>query len=707
MAHLICVRSDRHGQNIYGPSLATVEATVHYSQRRPRYIVALGLTKAMHEFLTLHYFAIDSAAGWDELLLKRLPGATLLNANSRRHIALDMFEKSYIAKKRIEFFKKWQDRARVLDSQGDAFLRKAPEHAQSILKGKRLQLWDEILMKDLGYLISDIASGFALTGWLRKSGVFAVGVRRPGFSRDPLLKLAKGLNQATLKAMDRRQDTELEEGTWAETAEELAKGWIWAATGESLDGKVIARRFGLQQGTKLRVIDDCSCGGLNHSVGLAEKFQLHTIDQLASILAHSFSLAGGGAHPRVVGRTYDLRAAYKQFPVSVSGREILRIAVCRPGHSAPSLFGVNALLFGLAGFLRISHALWFIGVSALGLCWTAFYDDFSVLTRVDLLKSTSLSCELLFRLLGMDFADTGKKAVPFSSNFKILGLVVNTETSSNSSVTITHTEERRQELFASMTEVLKAGVLSAKEAERLRGRMVFFAGYTCGRIANSAVKNLGRMCLSTTANNLLISDLQTILRFLIRRVEGAEPVRIERCFSTTWLVFTDGACEPEKRSGGIGGLLITPNGSCASYFSSSVPEWPEWLMNKLLDVSSNPIHELELLPIYLAISLWSSKFSYAQVVWYIDNESSRMAAIRGSGETVYASVFIDAFVETECNLQIKSCFSRVLSHSNPADGVSRLFCDLPISLGAEQTTIGWERCRNLVDAVRSGAGGSG
>ena len=31
-------------------------------------IVALGLTKAMHEFLTLHYFAIDSAAGWDELL---------------------------------------------------------------------------------------------------------------------------------------------------------------------------------------------------------------------------------------------------------------------------------------------------------------------------------------------------------------------------------------------------------------------------------------------------------------------------------------------------------------------------------------------------------------------------------------------------------------------------------------------------------------
>ena len=93
----ICVRTDRHGQSIYGPSLATVETTVHHPQRGPRHIVALGLTKAMHEFLTLHYFATDSAAGWDELLLKRLPEATLLKASARRLIALDMFEKSHIA----------------------------------------------------------------------------------------------------------------------------------------------------------------------------------------------------------------------------------------------------------------------------------------------------------------------------------------------------------------------------------------------------------------------------------------------------------------------------------------------------------------------------------------------------------------------------------------------------------------------------------
>ena len=91
----ICIRSDRHGQNIYGPSLATTEVVLHYPMRRPRHIVALGLTKAMHEFLTLHYFAIDSAAGWDELLERRLPAATWMKADARRLMAIEMFEQSH------------------------------------------------------------------------------------------------------------------------------------------------------------------------------------------------------------------------------------------------------------------------------------------------------------------------------------------------------------------------------------------------------------------------------------------------------------------------------------------------------------------------------------------------------------------------------------------------------------------------------------
>ena len=117
------------------------------------------------------------------------------------------------------------------------------------------------------------------------------------------------------------------------------------------------------------------------------------------------------------------------------------------------------------------------------------------------------------------------------------------------------------------------------------------------------------------------------------------------------MIFTDGACVADEKFSGIGGILISPTVCCVSFFSSAVPLW---LMEKLLERSANPIHELELLPIS---ALWKNRIRFSQVVWHVDNESSRMAAIRGSGETFYASLFIEAFVNTECNSQIKSWFS--------------------------------------------------
>ena len=78
-----------------------------------------------------------------------------------------------LAAKRISFFKRWHDRAKQIDEDGDRFLQLCPPHAKQILRGKRLQLWHEILC-DLGYtdehLIEDIAHGFELTGVAEEIG---------------------------------------------------------------------------------------------------------------------------------------------------------------------------------------------------------------------------------------------------------------------------------------------------------------------------------------------------------------------------------------------------------------------------------------------------------------------------------------------------------------------------------------------------------
>ena len=96
----------------------------------------------------------------------------------------------------------------------------------------------------------------------------------------------------------------------------------------------------------------------------------------------------------------------------------------RPGHEAPMIMGLNALPFGAVGsvaaFLRISVNLHYIGMIALRLLWSAYFDDFGVVSRDELIDNTSWSVETLFDLLGFSYAKEGVKAGRFQRKFKML-----------------------------------------------------------------------------------------------------------------------------------------------------------------------------------------------------------------------------------------------------------------------------------------------
>ena len=91
----ISIRTDPEGQNVYGPSLATVEDVVVEPNgtggQCTKYVTALGLSKATHEFLTLHYFALDSADWWEHILGELLPDARFPDAVVRRTVAAKIF----------------------------------------------------------------------------------------------------------------------------------------------------------------------------------------------------------------------------------------------------------------------------------------------------------------------------------------------------------------------------------------------------------------------------------------------------------------------------------------------------------------------------------------------------------------------------------------------------------------------------------------
>ena len=90
---------------------------------------------------------------------------------------------------------------------------------------------------------------------------------------------------------------------------------------------MFAMRFGLPQKNKVRVIDDCSIGGLNGTVGLPEKLRVHSIDILLNLVVCAFKPHSGREFPTCVGRMFDLKSAYRQFGIDETSRDLLRIVV--------------------------------------------------------------------------------------------------------------------------------------------------------------------------------------------------------------------------------------------------------------------------------------------------------------------------------------------------------------------------------------------
>ena len=489
-------------------------------------------------------------------------------------------------------------------------------------------------------------------------------------------KMAKGLNKNICRQVEAVSDKELADEVWALTQEELEKGWAWIDESCKTDDHVLAKRFGLRQGNKTRLIDDCSIGGFNSTCGSSEKLRIHAIDEMAAYIAWCLTTLGKESMEQVVGKTYDLRNAYKQYGIDKTDRSLLRIAVWNPDLGKVQFLGLNALPFGAVGslnsFLRISMAIWYIGVRGLRLCWTAFFDDYTLLSKTACAKSAAVSAESLFGLLGVDYAKEGKKAVEWSTKVSALGVVLNlaSKGSSSAEITIGHTESRVEELCKALEVIETAERMSMKDAERLRGRLQWFETFASGRVAQQALRNLSKLAsVGRKIEKLSRSELETI-HFLRCRVVCAPPTKIHETSLKTWFIFSDGACEGDlEKLGSIGAVLVSPCGVPVEFLSEKVPV--AW-MDHFLQSSNHPIYELELLPVWISLVEWEGHLENSQCVFYLDNEAARGSLIGGSSSQDSWARLVRAFVWTEMKCQVKVWFARVPTSSNIADGPSRL-----------------------------------
>ena len=569
--------------------------------------------------------------------------------------------------RRLSFFKRWVARAKELEKDERNLRLDLGEHVRHVLQGKRLLVFKEIL-EDLQFpdqnLFNDIITGFRLSRWMRDSQVFMSLPRPPKLTLEALLKSSLGLQKAVLKRVKEPEDAELHLAAWNETQAECERKWIWEDSSGDLPKQSHSTPIWLEQNAKVRVIDNFKQCGLNDSCGLPEKFTLHGVDFIAASLIRALVLHQGSTVVALKGKTFDLKAAHKQYPVHPTDRQHLRIAICDPSTGQARLYGLNSLPFGatgsVAGFLRVSSALYYILSMGLKVWCSAFFDDLPTLAADASAASTDRCVGFLFDLLGMKFATEGKKCQLFSEEMRALGLIFDLAKFDEGVVFIKHAPERRQELLEKIKAILAADQLSPKEAGSFKGRIQWFESFLFGRTANLAIHRLGKRALSKGGRTgyKLDAELKSSLDFLQKRVEHGAPLQLPAATEQAVLIFTDGAFEEETGAGSIGGVLLDHNGKAISYFSEEVPRL---LMELFLKESENPIYLIELLAVHVAAFLWGGQTFGRYIVMCIDNEASRMATLLGN-------VVVQLFVQEEDRSQWKVWFGRVCSHSNIADG---------------------------------------
>ena len=450
------------------------------------------------------------------------------------------------------------------------------EGLEAVLKDKNLLAWKRLMeqtsFKDVS-LFQEMIDGFDLVGQAATSEEFPY-LHKPALqSVRELQKKAKWLRASVIgkcKASDR---PDLDEITWSKTIEERDRGWLQGPfTLDQVEAMargsewIATRRFPLEQKDKVRMIDDCLASGLNSAFSSSNKLQLMDVDVLVSLVMCALKAVGKtegdrlhlstgeivtlrvsplwGGNLKLVGRTLDLEAAYKQAAPKPDQLWARFIAVFNPSLGQPSFFSTSALMFGstasVYAFNRLSRSLWHIQTSLFSIWSTVFYDDFPTVEPESTSVTARECAEGLFRALGWKFATEGKKALPFSSSFNVLGVSMHLHESPKGVFALHNKPERVDSLLHTVEKILDEGKLSQAMAASFQGQLSFAQGQFLG----SELKP-GMAFLSSVANAGWTSDHASTLPLFASYVTCVLRSSPAKRFSINdelkpILVFTDG-----------------------------------------------------------------------------------------------------------------------------------------------------------------------
>ena len=437
--------------------------------------------------------------------------------------------------------------------------------------------------------------GSPLAGGIPKSNIFESCFKPGLLTVDQLLSESTRRNQAVMASCSTSGDLDVDKAVLRETEEEVRLGWAVGPIDLPASDCVVSKRFALVQRNKTRMIDDFSISGINDTAATENKVDLHMVDTFGAVIRAFFSCCSEFGNPsELVGKTYDLKSAYRQVPIMAEHLKFSYFCIYNWLLHKPEVYQLLTLPFGAThsvySFLRLSRLLYTICTRGLYLVTTNFYDDFILASRPTCVESAKNSMELVFLLTGWEFARTGNKATDFDVVCRALGVEFDLTKSGERVLAIRNTEQRVADLVLMINSCLEKGSIGKQECLVLRGKLGFADSFLHGRIGALLLKQLSEHAFAKTGT--LSTELTTSLQLMRARLVAGKPRLVTSGTLKQWFVFTDASFQQGDCTGGIGAVLFDHFGQCAGWFGFAL----DGELCKVLgsDNKETTIYELEL-----------------------------------------------------------------------------------------------------------------
>ena len=584
-----------------------------------------------------------------------------------------------LAKLRLREAYKWNVLAKKLQEEEMALKSDMDPEVREAVADKRILLFERMLEESEfpdKNASQELKCGADLVGDVPLTGVLPGKFVPATMTKEALEVQSKLLKEKGEFIMKSSGDPDIDVQVWEQTMQEVQDKWLMGPFEfpEVPLEAPITRRFGLVQKDKVRLIDDYSDSGVNGTVSAFESPVLHTVDTASAMICTWLTTAAmQQKDTSLVARTFDLKSAYRQIGLSAAGKKCAYIAVFCPRLQRAQFFRSMVLPFGAVrsvhSFLRIARAIWWVGAKLFKLAWTSFYDDYILLSPPASAHSAQCAAQALLRLLGWVFAEDGRKALPFDTSCKALGVLFTFDDSGSGKCEVRNTPERIRELCESLRSLIEKGKVSGPEARRLHGRMVFADAQIFGRTGKRCLKVLSSC--SENFSTVLSDDDKLFLELFCKMLVGGAPRLLTSQALEQVLLFTDACYERESRSwrSGLGGVMCDSFSGRCEHFSLELEDDILMAMGECNKLQL--IFEVETLAAVVGFKLWMGACANRRCQIFVDNEGTKFAMLKGASDNLAVSYLVQCFAVLE--LEVFTCvwISRVPSYSNIADGPSR------------------------------------